>query len=114
MNTEKNIFFKVKMKDFPHGPMVKSLPSHAMDAGSIPCQRTKIPHSVGALSLAFTSREPSCCSWQSPGTPEPCSLQLQRSLGATTVKQLKIDILKSGNRDMEDRVTRSISYIVRV
>ena len=36
---------------------------------------------------------------QSPGTPEPWSLQLQRSLGATTVEQLKINILKSGNND---------------
>ena len=87
------------MKDFPGGPVVKSPPSNTVHAGSIPGQGIKIPQSTRALSLAFTTREPSCCRRQSPGTPEPWSLQLQRSLGATTVEQLKINILKSGNND---------------
>ena len=34
---------KRNLRDFPGGPVVKNLPSNAGDAGSIPCQETKIP-----------------------------------------------------------------------
>ena len=37
-------------KDFPGGPVVKHLPTHAGDAGSIPGQRIKIPHATRQLS----------------------------------------------------------------
>ena len=35
------------VKDFPGGPVLKNLPSNAGGEGSIPGQRTKIPHGVG-------------------------------------------------------------------
>ena len=44
--------------DFPGCPVVKDLPSNAVDAGSISGQRAKIPHSVGQLSLGVTTIEP--------------------------------------------------------
>ena len=34
-------------RDFPHGPVVKNLPSNAEDLGSIPGVGTKIPHAWG-------------------------------------------------------------------
>ena len=33
--------------DFPGGPVVKNSPSNAGDTGSIPEQRSKIPHALG-------------------------------------------------------------------
>ena len=36
--------------DFPGSPVVKNLPSNAGDVGSIPGQRTEIPHTSGQLS----------------------------------------------------------------
>ena len=38
-------------RDFPGGPVVKSLPSDVKDAVSNPGWETKIPHAVGHLSL---------------------------------------------------------------
>ena len=40
-------FSKPMPRDFPGGPVVKSLPYNAGDAGSIPGQGTKIPHATG-------------------------------------------------------------------
>ena len=40
-----------KCWDFPGGPVVKNLPSNAGDTGSIPGRGTKIPRTVGQLSL---------------------------------------------------------------
>ena len=37
----------MEMRDFPGGPMVKNLTCKARDAGLIPNQGTKIPHSLG-------------------------------------------------------------------
>ena len=34
---------------FPGGPVVKNLPCHAGDTGSIPGQGTKIPYAMGQL-----------------------------------------------------------------
>ena len=42
-----------KKRDFPGGPVVKSLPCHAGDTGLIPGWGTKIPHSVEPLSLTL-------------------------------------------------------------
>ena len=44
--------------DSPGGPVVKNLPCHAGDAGSIPSQGTKIPHSAEDLNLRTTNSEP--------------------------------------------------------
>ena len=38
---------KKQTRDFPGGPVVKTLPSNAGDVGSIPGQRTKKPHAKG-------------------------------------------------------------------
>ena len=43
--------------DFPGSPVVKNLPSHAEDAGSIPVLGTKIPHAAGQLSPHATTTE---------------------------------------------------------
>ena len=40
---------KIKIGDFPCGPVVKNLPSSARDVGSIPGRETKIPHAAGQL-----------------------------------------------------------------
>ena len=47
--------------DFPGGPVVKTLLSNAGHMGSIPGQRTKIPHAMGQLSLCTATREKSTC-----------------------------------------------------
>ena len=44
-------------KDFPGGPVVKNLPCHAGDAGSIPGWGTKIPHATEQLSMHTTTTE---------------------------------------------------------
>ena len=38
------------IRDFPGGPVVKTLPSHAWGRGSISGKGTKIPHATGQLS----------------------------------------------------------------
>ena len=43
-------------KDFPGGPVVKSLPSNARDAGSIPGWGTKVPHAAEQLSPRTAAR----------------------------------------------------------
>ena len=48
--------FKMNSRDFPGGPVVKSLPSDAKDAVSNPGWGTKIPHAVGQLSLRTTGK----------------------------------------------------------
>ena len=71
------VTFKIRaMRDFPGGPVVKNTPSNAGDAGSIPGQRTKIPHATGQLSLCATTTEPTHCGAHTP--------QLQSSCTATT------------------------------
>ena len=49
---------KVAIRDFPGGPVVKSLPCNAGDTGSVPGPGTKIPHAEGPLSPSATAREP--------------------------------------------------------
>ena len=49
---------KFLLRDFSGGPMVKNLPANAGDAGSIPGLGTKIPHSMGQLSLFTIPTEP--------------------------------------------------------
>ena len=44
--------------DFPHGPVVENLPSHAGDAGLIPGQETRIPHAAGQLGPQAATVEP--------------------------------------------------------
>ena len=51
---------KKMMRDFPGGPVVKSPPSNAGDAGSIPGWGTKIPHATGQLGPHATTTEPTC------------------------------------------------------
>ena len=49
---------KIRIRDFPGGPVVTNPPSNAGDLGSIPGQGTKIPHAAGQLSLC--ALEPAC------------------------------------------------------
>ena len=51
------ICFKDKCRDFPGGPVVKNPLSNAGDVGSIPGQRTKIPHATEQLSPHTTTIE---------------------------------------------------------
>ena len=46
-------------RDFPSGPVIKNPPSNTGDMGSIPGQRTKIPHAMGQLSPRTATTEPS-------------------------------------------------------
>ena len=48
--------FKMNSRDFPGGPVVKSLSSDAKDAVSNPGWGTKIPHAMGQLSLRTTGK----------------------------------------------------------
>jgi len=41
-------FYKLKIRDFPDSPVVKTLPSNAGGTGSIPGQEVKIPHASRA------------------------------------------------------------------
>ena len=83
-------------RDFPGGPVVESLPSSAVDVGSIPGWRTKIPHASGQLSPCTASREkPTCCNYWAhvlwslhTTTREACTLQLERSPRAAMKTQL--------------------------
>ena len=43
-------------RDYFDGPVGMNLPSNAEDVGSIPGQGTKIPHTVGQLSLCAATR----------------------------------------------------------
>ena len=47
---------RLQWRDFPGGPVVKNPPSNAEDVGSIPSQRTKIPHATGQLSPQATTK----------------------------------------------------------
>ena len=51
-------------RGFPGGPVVKNLPCNAGDAGSIPGQRTKIPHAAGQLSPQATTTELVCLNYR--------------------------------------------------
>ena len=48
---------KVKMRDFPCGPMVKDLPCNAGDMCSIPGWGTEIPHATEQRSPRVTTTE---------------------------------------------------------
>ena len=48
---------KSHYRDFPGGPVVKNPPSNAGDAGLIPGQGTKTPHTAGQLSPDATTTE---------------------------------------------------------
>ena len=50
--------YKNVLEDVAGGPVVKNPASSAGDMGSIPGQRTKIPHAGGQLSLCTTTTEP--------------------------------------------------------
>ena len=43
----KKVRLRIRNRDFPGGPVVKTLPSNAGGVGSIPGWGTKIPHAVG-------------------------------------------------------------------
>ena len=51
---------KTRMRDFPGGSVIKTLPCNAWDTSSIPGWGTKIPHTVGQLSLHAATTEPAC------------------------------------------------------
>ena len=46
-----------RVRDFPGGPVVKSLPGSAGDMGSVSGQGTKIPHAMEQLSLWASTRQ---------------------------------------------------------
>ena len=48
---------RVAGKDFPDGPVVKTLPFNARDVGSIPGGRTKIPHAIGCGQKLIKKKE---------------------------------------------------------
>ena len=77
----KNILLlKMTYRDFPGGPVVKNPPSNAGDTGSIPGQRTKIPHAAGQLRLSAAATEPTCCNWRAYELQlkSPCTLEPMR------------------------------------
>ena len=49
-----------KLKDFPSGPVIKDLPSKAGDVGFIPGWGTKVPQTIGRLSLCTATDNPIC------------------------------------------------------
>ena len=74
--------------------MVKNLPSHAGDMGSIPCQGTKIPHASGQLSPCTTTTELACLNKRAcvPQTTETtclgaCAPQLERENPHATTRE---------------------------
>ena len=86
-------YLKDLSRDFPGGPVVKNPPYNAGDAGSIPGQGTKIPHTAGQLSLQGTTTELMClnqspCKTTEAMGPGACAPQLERS-PRTTMKSLR-------------------------
>ena len=82
--------------DFPDGPVVKNLPDKPGDAGSIPGQGTKIPHSGEQLSPHTPSIEPLSSRARAPPlgslcstTTEACELWNQRSSTTEPTSQLE-------------------------
>ena len=57
-------------QDFPGGPVVKKVPCHAGNAGSIPGQRTLIPH-VPQLMKSTHPIAPMACSKTSEPSEKP-------------------------------------------
>ena len=57
--------YKMGLRDFPRGPLVKNLPCNTGDMGSIPGQGTRVPHAVEQLSPSTTTRESKCCNERS-------------------------------------------------
>jgi hypothetical protein len=46
-----HFYFKMRtLRDFPGGPVVKTLSANAGDAGSIPCWEAEAPHASGPKS----------------------------------------------------------------
>ena len=52
-----SVHSKIVSGDFPGGPVVNNLPPNARDAGSVPSEGTKIPHTLEQLSLYPTTTE---------------------------------------------------------
>ena len=48
---------RVTGKDFPGGPVVKTLPFNARGVGSIPSGGTKIPHAIGCSPRLILKKE---------------------------------------------------------
>ena len=46
LGSERTFYIKKPERDFPGGPVVKTLPSNAGGAGSIPGQGAKLPHAL--------------------------------------------------------------------
>ena len=44
------------MRDFPSGPVGKTLPFNAEDVGSLPSQEAKVPHYVGYSQKFFKNK----------------------------------------------------------
>ena len=74
---------KVVYQDFPHGPMVKNLPSNVGDSGLIPSQGTKMPHAMEQLSPIAPIREPMCWKYSTHVLWSPCTTTRQTSLHTT-------------------------------
>ena len=68
--------YKNVLEDVAGSPVVKNPASCAGDMGSIPGQRTKIPHAGGATKPVCRNYEPVCSRAHTP--------QLERSLWGTT------------------------------
>ena len=54
--SSENDTLKLSSWDFPGGPVVKNPSFNAEDAGLIPSLETKIPHTVGQLSLCASTK----------------------------------------------------------
>ena len=54
----------VYYRNFPGGPVVRNPPCNAGDMGSIPGQRTEVPHAMGQLIPQVTTREPVGRNWR--------------------------------------------------
>ena len=77
-------YFKLHLRDFPGGPVVKNPLYSAGDRGSIPGQGTKIPHAEGQLSpcaqLPSSHASPRARVLQTtePPCPGACAPQLEK------------------------------------
>ena len=53
----KDLLLKLKLKDFPGGPVLKTLPCHAEDTGLVPSQEAKLQHALEQVNQSFTTTE---------------------------------------------------------
>ena len=60
------LLFKKTFRDYPGGPVVKTLPSNAGGTGSVPGQGTKVPYTLWLKNQSIKQKQLHADVWQKP------------------------------------------------